>query len=114
MHEFAKAMVDEYLDLNTHLTEVLEELHGTESKWKDIGIFLKIKHSTLDKIQSEHKSSVADCNREMLTDWLRNGEATWKKLVKALKSKTVGLIKNAKSIESNHCRHDGVNNTGNS
>ena len=112
---FSKAMVDEYLEVNKHLRIVLEELHGTHSKWKDIGIFLEIEHSTLDKIGTEHKSSIADCNREMLTEWLRNGEATWKKLVKALKSKTVGLIKKAESIQRNHCRHrDGGNNTGNS
>ena len=95
-----------YLEEDTHLADVQEALHGTESKWMPIGIQLRIPNAKLTKIEHQY-SNLEDCNRQMQITWLKTGKATWKDLVKALRTKSVGLPEIATSIEEMHIHGDG-------
>ena len=95
-----------FLEEDTHLADVQEALHGTDPKWRAIGIQLRIPGAKLEKIEHDQYASIEDRNRQMQIDWLRTGKATWKDLVKALRTKSVGLHKVADSIEAEmhiHC-----------
>lgn len=97
---------DRFLDVDTHLADVQEALHGTDPKWMAIGIQLRIPNAKLSKIRAEPHSNLEDCNRQMQITWLKTGKATWADLVKALRTKTVGLPEVADSIEKMHIHHD--------
>ena len=96
-----------FLEEDSHLADVQEALHGTDPKWMAIGIQLRIPNAKLTKIAAEHQyANLEDCNRRMQIAWLKTGKATWADLVKALRTKSVGLPEVANSIESLHIRHD--------
>ena len=94
-----------FLEEDTHLADVQEALHGTDPKWMAIGIQLRIPNAKLTKIDNRY-SNLEDCNRQMQIAWLKTGKATWTDLVKAPRTKSVGLPEVADSIESLHIRHD--------
>ena len=81
------------------LAEVYEELHGTEAKWKSIGIHLKLPYSCLEEIGKEHKGNNEECSLKMQITWLRSKKATWRSLVEALKKSSVGCEDKARDIE---------------
>lgn len=81
------------------LAEVYEELHGTEAKWKSIGIHLKLPISCLEEIGKEHKGNTEECSLQMQIAWLRSKTATWKSLVEALRKSSVGCEDKARDIE---------------
>ena len=83
------------------LPEVYEELHGTEAKWKSIGIHLKLPISCLEEIGKEHKGNTEECSLQMQIAWLRSKTATWKSLVEALRKSSVGCEDKARDIEKN-------------
>lgn len=97
------------LDLDTNLAEVQEALHGTETKWKLIGIQLKIPMSKMKKIESEYQG-LEERNLQMQIAWLQTGTATWEKLVTALKRNAVGLSDKGDSIEAIYIRGLQVDN----
>lgn len=94
-------MEDELFILNedSDLTDVQDELRGTESKWKTIGIQLKLPISCLEKIEQEHKGNVEECSLEMQVAWLRSKRATWKSLAKVLRQSSDRFEEKARSIE---------------
>ena len=81
------------------LADVQEELHGTESKWKTIGIQLKLPIQCLEKIEEEKKGDPEECSIEMQIAWLRSKKATWKSLVEVLRKSLVGFEEKARAIE---------------
>lgn len=81
------------------LADVQEELHGTESKWKTIGIQLKLPIHVLKEIEKEKKGDPEECSIEMQIEWLSSKEATWKSLVEALSKTSVGFEEKARAIE---------------
>ena len=82
------------------LPDVLEELHGTESKWKTIGVHLKLPVSYLKEIETDHRGDHEECSLEMQIAWLRSKKATWKSLVEVLTKSSVGFEEKAATIES--------------
>ena len=104
-------MADKILNVGD-LADVQEELHGTESKWKKIGIQLKLDPiQCLKKIEKEKKGDPEECSIEMQIEWLSSKKATWKSLVEALRKTSVGFEEKAKAIEKKKLFSD---NTGNS
>ena len=72
------------------------------SKWKEIGIQLKLKKTDLDAISKTNGSETDACFTEMLSMWLKQMEypPTWSNMIRALKSRPVGFQRLAKRIET--------------
>ena len=73
------------------LIDVKCELIPIASKWKDIGLALRLKPTTLDTIEKNRKDA-KDCLSDVLTQWLnkaynmqRFGEPSWQLLVSAVR-----------------------------
>ena len=81
-------------------------LHGRDSKWQAIGIQLNVSHGELTEIRERCGENLEACNREMQIVWLKSGKATWRALLEALQSASVGLLEDAKRIRENYlaCR----------
>ena len=66
------------------------ELHRTivpvfATRWKHLGIQLKIPENKLDIIKANNPSSVTDCCTEMLRKWLQmSAKCTWTELQVAI------------------------------
>ena len=58
---------------NSHLAALILALR-TINNWMNLGLFLGIEHSTLQKIDREERGRVEDCKREMLSEWLRSSD----------------------------------------
>ena len=72
------------------------------NNWEDLGLALKIKAPILDAIKSDYQGIIAECRREMIIRWLREGNASWKELCLALAEEYVGHINLAKQIADQH------------
>ena len=81
-------------------SKIQNALHGRDSKWQAIGIQLNVSHADLTKIKRDCGDNLEECNREMQIAWLKTGKATWRALVGALRSASVGLHDDAKIIET--------------
>ena len=73
------------------LSEVRSALLPIASRWKEVGIELKLKLADLDTIQATHRNSPEDCLTNAVSRWLRkgyniskHGPPTWRKLVHAI------------------------------
>ena len=71
------------------LFDIYSELLPVASKWKNIGLALRLTPNSLNTIGA--KENVTDCLLEVLTQWLKKtynverfGEPSWKLLVKAV------------------------------
>ena len=69
------------------LIEVLDELYDVRAKWYDIGLRLNVPVETLEKIRGPDDNSRL---RQVLTIWLRSGNATWPDLCQVLRHRTIG------------------------
>ena len=80
--------------------DVLEMLYDV-TKWKDLGLALKLDYATLKKIDADNHGKTDDCKREMVDEWLRGkgDPPTWKNLARALRKLTVGRPDVAERIE---------------
>ena len=67
---------------------LLEDTFDARAKWYFIGLYLNLPSSTLDTMKKDMNTS-EESYTEVLKQWLQRGEATAKKLVDALESKTV-------------------------
>ena len=66
---------------------VKSDLWEARTKWKDFGLALLMRQSTLDAIAITQRDDPGNCLREMLAEWLRGaGEPprTWTTIVNAL------------------------------
>ena len=59
------------------------------NEWDDLGLELGLKKSALDEIHQNKSGIVKDCRKEMVSQWLDTGKATWCGLVQALMSPLV-------------------------
>ena len=92
------------------LYDVLEYLENKQGKCYDIGSALRLDEGRLVKIQSECPGDTTKALRTIITDWLkknydtkRQGDPTWKALVKAVKSPFGGDDKElAEKIAKDH------------
>ena len=73
------------------LSEVRSALLPIASRWKDVGIELKLKLAVLNTIQAAHPTSLEDCLTDVVSQWLqkgynttKHGPPTWRKLVHAI------------------------------
>jgi hypothetical protein len=84
----------------TRLRSVKNRIWEARSKWKDIGIELKLEITDLDAING---SDTGACFKEMLSIWLKQTKPrpTWSRMIKALKSRSVGFQQLAERIEMN-------------
>ena len=82
--------------------KIQNALHGRDSKWQTIGIQLNVSYAELTDIRERCGSANLEaCNREMQIVWLKSGKATWRSLLEALQSPSVGLLDDAKRIQDN-------------
>lgn len=84
----------------TRLRSVKNRIWEARSKWRDIGVELKLEITDLDAING---SDTGACFEKMLIIWLKQSKPrpTWSKMIKALKSRPVGFQQLAQHIEMN-------------
>ena len=85
------------------LRTVKRRVWEARSKWKDIGIELKLEQTDLDAISSKNGSDADACFGDMLSMWLKQTRSrpTWSKMIRALKQPAVGFQELAEHIEMN-------------
>ena len=78
-----------YIALTEHnLKYLLEDTFDARAKWYFIGLSLDLPLSTLDAMREDMDTS-QERYTEVIKQWLKTGEATMRKLIDALESKTV-------------------------
>ena len=80
---------------------VLEELLDVSPLWYLLGVQLKVRTSRLDSIQAQFPDSKRQL-LEMLKTWLTTNRS-WKTLVDALRSRSVGASQLADDLETKYC-----------
>ena len=78
-------------DLDDDLFDVQSDLLPVATKWRSIGIALRLKYKILEGIQAGNNGDPPACLGAMVTEWLnrnynvkRFGEPTWQRLVEAV------------------------------
>ena len=83
---------------------LLEELLDVQTKWYNLGLQLNLRVKVLDRIRDQF-SNHRDWLLEMLKTWLRSADNTsWKTLIDALRSRSVGESQLADHLEAKYCR----------
>ena len=94
--------------LETNLTVddlglVLEEIVDVSAQWYPLGLQLKVRTGTLDRIQTQFPDPRRQL-LEMLKTWLTTGDnASWKNLIDALRSRSVEESQLASVLETKYC-----------
>ena len=91
-----------------NLRDLLEETLSSSTKWYKIGLRLDVPVDKLDGIRS-HFSDQQECLCEILKEWLKGAAGTnpsWRILVEALRSQTVGETRLADKLEAMHCQSE--------
>ena len=98
----------EHLELNRDLGTIQEDLHAARKHWYNIGVQLQIPVDTLDSIKVENTYNNGECLREVMKNWLKRVDPrpTWRDVVTALNSRTVGECKLAEELKNKHCSCD--------
>ena len=90
------------------LFDIQENLWDARSKWRNIGLAIKIRHPDLDVIDQDNRDVDAKF-QSMILLWLKNGrDCTWATLCKGLEARSVGLSDLAARIRSEKCVGEGV------
>ena len=85
------------------LGQLLEEVLDVSAQWYHLGLQLKVKTGTLDRIRNQFSDS-RDQLLEMLKTWLSNSDnTTWKTLADALRSRSVEASQLANTLEKKYC-----------
>ena len=73
------------------LVDVVEEVMDVASRWKSLGLALRIKAAELDTISSKNHTDPTDCLKDMLLAWLQQrydtkkfGPPSWRMLCQAI------------------------------
>ena len=86
------------------LGPVLEEVLDVSAQWYNLGLQLKVRTGTLDRIYAKFPGNPRDQLREMLKTWLIISDNTsWKTLTDALRSQSVGATQLAGVLETKYC-----------
>ena len=76
---------------------------GVRDRWYNLGLQLKVRPGTLDRIRVQFSDS-RERLLEMLKAWLTTiDNASWKAITDALKSQSVGSYQIADYLESKYC-----------
>ena len=67
------------------ITDALDEGGFTTSRWRKLGLRLRIKNDDLKIIETNYPKDVVRCLEECLVKWLKTGKATYTGLAEALK-----------------------------
>ena len=88
------------MDINS-LWDVMTELYDVRTKWKLIGLGLRLPPPELDAISGDH----LNCLQNVLTKWLNRIDPlpTWDALIAVLRSRLVAEEKIAKELEKRFC-----------
>ena len=76
------------------ITDALEEGGFTTSKWRRLGLQLRMKNDNLKTIETNYPKDVDRCLEECLVKWLKTGKATYTGLAEALKKMGEGTAAN--------------------
>ena len=83
--------------MNVKLTFIVE--------WREFGLALKLKASTLDKIRSNCHQNVQHCLTEALAAWLKGEDRPhdspaphWEEVINALKSHSLNMREDAEKL----------------
>ncbi len=85
------------------LKQVYKVVYDARAKWRRIGLELELTHGDLEAIDLRYRNP-ADQLEQVLAEWLKGGEATWRQLMEALYSVPVGETDLAKQIGMKHCQ----------
>ena len=92
-------------DLTDLMNDVAAEI---PSKWRSVGIQLKLQRRTLDTIQHEN-AGMPDSNihsfEQVFTEWKKQKTSphTWETIINALRAPAVGEIEVADTVHKKHC-----------
>ena len=90
------------------LGQVMEEVLDVSAQWYHLGLQLKVRTGTLDRIRTQFHDP-RDQLLEMLKVWLTTSDNTsWKTLTDALKSRSVGASQLAGVLETKYCLVEGT------
>ena len=82
---------------------MLEAVLDASAQWYNLGLQLKVRTGTLDRIRTQFPDS-KDQLREMLKAWLNTSDnPTWKTLTDSLRSRSVGASQLAGDLETKCC-----------
>ena len=86
------------------LGRVLEEVFDVCAQWYHLGLQLKLRAGTLDRIYAQFRGDPREQLREMLKVWLTtNDNPSWKTLTDALRSRSVEASQLASVLEAKYC-----------
>ena len=78
------------------------------ASWYRLGLQLRLTTGTLDRIRAQFSNPI-DQLLEVLNTWLKaGGSPSWKTLTDALRSRTVGAIRLAGTLETKYCLLEGT------
>ena len=86
------------------ITDALEEGGFTTSRWRKLGLRLRIKNDDLTTIETNYPKDVVRCLEECLVKWLKTGKATYTGLAEALKRMGVDAAADYISEYWHHCK----------
>ena len=90
------------------LGQVMEEVLDVSAQWYHLGLQLKVRTGTLDRIRTQFHDP-RDQLLEMLKTWLTTSDNTsWKTLTDALRSRSVGASQLAGVLETKYCLVEGT------
>ena len=82
---------------------MLEAVLDASAQWYNLGLRLKVRTGTLDRIRTQFPDP-NDQLREMLKAWLSTSDnPTWKTLTDSLRSRSVGASQLASDLETKCC-----------
>ena len=94
------------------LGQVMEEVLDVSVQWYHLGVQLKVRTGTLDRIRTQFHDP-RDQLLEMLKTWLTTSDNTsWKTLTDALRSRSVGASQLAGVLETKYCLVEGTEMDG--
>ena len=86
---------------------VSKEISAAASKWREIGLVLKIPQSSLDKVYKSRSSTTAEQKlSRIIKEWFQESPSSgvsWQTLVDALRSRAVNEEEVARELEVKYC-----------
>ena len=89
------------------LGTILDSISTLAAQWFNLGLALRLSHGKLTQIESNHSKDSLRCLTETVNAWLQNSSnPSWKKLVAALRSPSLGRVDIATMIATAHPSHN--------
>ena len=88
---------------------MFEEVLDMSPQWYNLGLQLKVRTGTLDRIYAQFRGDPTDQLRETLKTWLTTSDnPIWRTLTDALRSRSVGATQLARDLETKYCPVEGT------